>query len=173
MPSHHGPLRSRIRAWARSFGRAEGRPGARAGIIVLCLLPLIAAAVLVAGVLLAAPRPASTGQASGIDEPASGTPVPSTEVDRVHDALHEIAAQCRDGIDEAIRQRLDQDVEMMVGFSRRYPEARFPIDDEIGRPVGLLLVARNALERCAAEAAAKADSALPPEFRRTAASPPG
>ncbi|MEO5315391.1 hypothetical protein PV772_14930 [Pseudarthrobacter sp. CC12] len=171
MPTHPGPLMSRFLAWTRSFRRAGGRPVALAGIIVLCLPALILGALLT-GMLLAGPRPASTGPNPGITEPATGSPVPSAEVDRVHDALHELASQCQAGIDETTRQKLDQDVEMMVEFSRRYPDARFPIDDETGGPVGLLLVARNALERCAPESAAKADSALPPEFRRPAASPP-
>lgn len=172
MPNHPGPLRRRFLAWTRSFRRAGGRPVALAGIIVLCLPALILGALL-ASMLLAGPRPASTGPNPGITEPATGSPVPSAEVDRVHGALHELASQCQAGIDEVTRQRLDQDVEMMVEFSRRYPDSRFPIDDETGGPVGLLLVARNALERCAPESAAKADSALPPEFRRPAPSPPG
>lgn len=173
MPTQPGKLTSRIRARVRSLRRAGGRRAARAGIIVLCVAPLIAGGVLLAGMLLAGPRPGSAGVDPGIDKSISGSPAPSAEVDRVHGALHTIASQCRTGIDEASRQRMNQDVQLMIEFSRRYPDARFRIDDETGRPEGLLLVARNALERCAPEAAAKADSALPPEFRRIAPSPPG
>lgn len=92
--------------------------------------------------------------------------VPGDEVSRVHAALHDIGARCGPtAADPAAQQQLAADAEVIVSFAERYPEALFTIDDETGRSLSLLLVARDELTVCAPAASQRADLALPVQFR--------
>ncbi|MEU0680133.1 MULTISPECIES: hypothetical protein [Streptomyces] len=87
----------------------------------------------------------------------------------VHDALHTIDARCRAKGGDVEQAALTRDVDTIIDFSRRYPDARFPIDDETGRTLSLLLVTRQSLRDCAPALAARVDRALPSDFRDRAA----
>ncbi|MFF4728744.1 hypothetical protein ACFY3M_25990 [Streptomyces mirabilis] len=50
-------------------------------------------------------------------------------------------------------------------LSRRYPDARFPIDDETGTTLSLLLVTRQSMRDCAPALAVHVDRALPSDYR--------
>lgn len=94
---------------------------------------------------------------------------PADQVRPVHDALHDIDARCdRKAAASSDQGPLQRDADRVVAFSRRYPNARFPIDDESGTTLSLLLVTRQGLRICAPEAAATVDQALPAEFRASA-----
>lgn len=64
-----------------------------------------------------------------------------------------------------VRSRLDRDVDAVLAFAQRYPEATFPIDDETGRSLTLLFTTRQALRTCAPAAAARVDRAMPQQYR--------
>ncbi len=90
----------------------------------------------------------------------------TAEIRRIHATLHAIDRVCtRAHIDPATRRLLERDARMFARFARTYPQARFQIDDEDARPVSMLLVAREALRRCAPGAAAIVDAALPANMR--------
>lgn len=99
------------------------------------------------------------------DTAASSTP-PPVEVRQVHETLHGFRAWCRPGADTQARRQLERGARMIVRFARHYPQARFPIDDETGTALSVLLVTRNELRECAPAAAAVADRAIPAEVRR-------
>lgn len=135
--------------------------GALAGVLVL------------AGALaLVVPRSAPTavpGRASGGS--AAGQTVPATQVQRVHSALHDMGARCTPSADVAAQHRIGTDVDLLIGFARRYPDARFSVDGEDGRALDLLLIAATEMRGCAPAAARRAEQALPPQFQSPAASP--
>lgn len=121
-------------------------------------LTLVALALLTAGLVVERSR--STASARAADP--SGE-----EVRRVHAVLHEIEQSCSGGpADSRAGERLEANADVLVRFARKYPRARFPIDDESGRALSLLLVAREALLPCAPAAAARVDEALPEEYRK-------
>ena len=98
--------------------------------------------------------------------------VPDDEVNRIHAALHDIGARCGPAAaDPATLQQLAADVEVIVSFAQRYPDALFTIDDETGRSLSLLLVARDETAICAPVASQRADSALPAQFRAPISQP--
>ncbi|GAA1219387.1 hypothetical protein GCM10009665_06840 [Kitasatospora nipponensis] len=84
---------------------------------------------------------------------------------RVHDAMHDIADHCAPQTGATARPELAHDAQVIVAFAQRYPNATFPVDDETGRTLSLLLATRQDLGRCEPEAAARVDQALPPQFR--------
>lgn len=98
--------------------------------------------------------------------------VPGDQVGRVHAALHDIGARCGPtAANPSARQQLAADAEVIVSFAERYPEALFTVDDEAGRTLSLLLVARDELRICAPAASRRADLALPPQFRAPSSQP--
>lgn len=95
-------------------------------------------------------------------EPPS--PASAAEVQVIHNALHDIGARCRNA--STPPETIDADVDAILAFSERYPVGRFPIDDETGNAVSLLLLTREALQDCAPDASARVDLQLPTELRR-------
>lgn len=90
----------------------------------------------------------------------------AAEADDVHAILHRLERTCaRSGRSPAARAQLDRDVATILAFARAYPEAQFQIDDETGRTLSLLLVAREATRRCAPQASARLNAALPERFQ--------
>lgn len=135
---------------------------------------VVVAALLLVGVILAVVAVVTAGREplSAIDEAPQTTAVQTakktlTQVDvqPVHDALHDIAARCRPGAAADDPRRVAQDAAVMMSFARRYPQAEFPMDDERGTTLSLLLVARQALTDCAPAAAAAVDDQLPTEYQ--------
>lgn len=90
---------------------------------------------------------------------------PPRDVQQVHDALHDFDRWCTPQADDRARRHLARGVELIVSFARRHPDSRFPIDDETGTTLSLLLVTRNELRDCAPSAALVADRALPAKIR--------
>ena len=98
--------------------------------------------------------------------------IPGDQVSRVHAALHDIGARCGPtAADPATQQYLAADAEVIVTFAERYPDAVFTVDDEAGRSLSLLLVARDELRICAPAASRRADVALPAQFRAPISEP--
>lgn len=90
----------------------------------------------------------------------------AAEVRRVHAALHAVDRVCsRPPISLASRRVVARDARMFARFADAHPRAEFRIDDEEGRAVSLLLVARQTLQRCDRRAAAIVDRALPAAMR--------
>jgi hypothetical protein len=52
-----------------------------------------------------------------------------------------MAARCPPATNRADQLRIGVDVDVLIDFAKRSPEARFAIDDETGRSVDLLLIA--------------------------------
>ena len=127
-------------------------------LVVLALLALVAAGMI--AVMLT-----RTVDASDVESTLTPVAAPPAEVDRIHAALHEMGAVCTRDADEATQVRIETAVDLLVEFALRYPNATFQIDDETGRSLGLLLVARNEMQVCAPRAAARANAALPSQYR--------
>jgi hypothetical protein len=96
---------------------------------------------------------------------------PAGEAQQVHAALHDIGDWCRTTPSRRAQTRLDHDADLILTFARRYPEATFPIDDETGRALTLLMTTRQALSTCSPAAAARVGRALPRQFMNTPTAP--
>ncbi len=153
---------------------AVGAPDQRVSRGVL-VVACAAAVLLVAGVVLIAvlgPHD-SVGPAVTAAAPSpTATPLllSAVEVQGVHDALHDIDTRCQPGRNGG--NPLEHDADVILVFAQRYPDVRFPIDDETGRTLSLLLTARQGLQGCAPATAARIDAALPPIYRLRPTSPP-
>ena len=99
---------------------------------------------------------------------------PTADVQRVHEAMHDIAARCQPGVPAGpdARSELDRDVDVILTFARKFPNARLTVDDESGHTVSLLLGVRDDLRRCASDVAARLDPAIPPKYRAPAGAAP-
>ncbi|WP_280909020.1 hypothetical protein [Streptomyces sp. SAI-090] len=143
---------------------ARRRPGLRPTVAAAVVVALTAAVVL-------ALRDGSGGggRSAATTEPspsASAVTPPAAQVRPVHEALHDIDAVCRaEGGGGGEQASLTRDVDTIIDFSRRYPDARFPIDDETGSTLSLLLVTRQSMRECAPDLGARVDRALPSDFR--------
>lgn len=106
--------------------------------------------------------------AIGIGDGSENTRAPSAAgVRRVHAALHELDRVCsRTPVSPDARRVLARDARTFARFADAYPQVEFRIDDEEGRAVSLLLVARQRLDGCDRRAAAIVDRALPAGMRR-------
>ena len=141
------------------------------------LLPPTVAAAMLLALATAAVLALRDGSGGGSEPTATAAPSaraasvtpPTAQVRPVHEALHDIDARCRAEGGDAEQTALTRHVDTIIDFSRRYPDARFPIDDETGRTLSLLLVTRQSLRDCAPALAARVDRALPPDFRDRAA----
>lgn len=117
-------------------------------------------------VLAVPPGPVPAGGTTG--DPASAeaaSGAPDNEVQRVHEALHRIGSLCGAKGRNTPPAGMDANVAVILSFATRYPAGRFPIDDETGTALSLLMVTREAVRDCAPAAAANVNQALPAEFR--------
>jgi hypothetical protein len=128
---------------------------------------LLAVTVLIAAVLLrpASPPDSPVAVVPNAQSPEPTSSAPPAEIERLHDALHDLGDQCEPVRSDRSKPSIDRDVATILAFARRYPEGRFPIDDETGSVLSLLLVARDTLRPCEPAAAARVNRALPSEFR--------
>ena len=136
------------------------------------VLGVLATGLLLLGVISLAAlgnsrRPGQDVAATGLGAPVPSTypAAPTLEVQRIRTALHDMGARCKPGADTATQARIVRDVNQLISFTRRYPDSRFTIDGENGRPLDLLLIARDEMRTCAPAAAAAANQALPTQFR--------
>jgi len=108
--------------------------------------------------------PDRQGATSAMPSPASA---PADEVQRMHDALHDIAARCPPG-ERSLAQgqkELQHDVDLVLAFADQYPKVQVTLDDETGTSLSLLIATRSDLRGCAPNQAARVNAALPAEFR--------
>ena len=134
--------------------------------VVAALLAATAVLILVTLLLSRAALPdpqAATMPSAPSPEPSSSAP--PAQVEGVHQALHRLGDQCEPVRNDRSKSVIKRDVDTILAFARRYPEGRFPIDDETGSVLSLLLVARDTLRPCEPAEAARVDRALPSEFR--------
>ncbi len=138
------------------------------------MLAATAGGVLAAGIVLAVSLallgpPGRGGNSAAPAVPtatASYTTPPAVEVKQIHDTLDDIAARCTPNADPDAQRHLDQDVDVILAFAGRHPNAEFPMDDETGHTLSLLLATRDDLSHCAPAAAARVNAALPAQFRQ-------
>jgi len=83
----------------------------------------------------------------------------------VHRALHDIGEKCSASAEDVKRPDVGSSVRVILGFARKYPEGRFPIDDETGSALSLLLVTKDELDTCSPRHAARVARELPPDLR--------
>lgn len=124
------------------------------------ILAIVAPPVALAAVLmpaLSSPGPAAQDLWVGASPFGPTSTAPAGEVMVVHEALHDIGAQCL-ATDPDLGV-IAADVDRIIEFSQRYPVGRFPIDDETATASSLLLVAREAVKTCALAEVDRLDAA--------------
>lgn len=92
--------------------------------------------------------------------------VPSAEVDAAHQALHDLGDACAEEPSPSLPD-VSQATDALLRFATRHPDGRFPIDDETGTTLSLLLVVRDELSTCAPELRPRVEALLPPQLRAT------
>ncbi|WP_033309277.1 hypothetical protein RFN58_35595 [Streptomyces iakyrus] len=164
-------------------GAAPGRPVSaaeaaapplshRAGLLLSVVAATVVLALATSAVVaLRGGSGGGTGSTATTEPSATASFVtpPSAQVRPVHEALHDIDTRCRAKDKSASQTSLTRDVDTIIEFSRRYPDARFPIDDETGTTLSLLLVTSQSMRTCAPALVTRVDGALPPDFRDPAA----
>ena len=90
---------------------------------------------------------------------------PTGAVRRVHRALHAIGRICPPGDPVDRTGQVRPSVQAIVDFARTYPDAGFPIDDETGNTVSLLVAVRYSLRACSPALAERVNEALPLRYR--------
>lgn len=150
-----GPARRPASAAPRPRSTGLGRDLLSLWPVVLGV-PALGLVALLAVMLL----PPPDGAPLGSPTPEITSSAPAGEVQRIHDALHDIGARCRPGTSRPRRAGTAADVDVILSFARRYPEGSFSIDDETGTASGLLLVTRQALRTCDPRLAERVSQAL-------------
>lgn len=149
---------------------AESGPTRRTLVIlgVVATLLLLAAVIGIAAGRGRSRSPADVS-ATGLGAPTDTTypAAPAADVQRIHTALHDMGARCTPRADPAAQAQIGRDVDELITFAARYPDARFTVDGENGRALNLLLIARDEMGTCAPAAASRANRALPAQYRTT------
>ena len=161
------PWRQHLAASTKNPGhRRTLPPHSRAVAVVLIGVAIVGTLILGTVLLNSGPSPdppAAVVPSAQSPEPRSSAP--PAQVEGVHQALHSLGDQCEPVRSDRSKPSINRDVNTILAFARRYPEGRFPIDDETGSVLSLLLVARDALRPCEPAEASRVDRALPAEFR--------
>lgn len=127
-------------------------------LIAAIAVPPMAFAVILA-LMLDDPPPTAQNLWVGATTFGPTSTASSTDVEVVHNALHDIGAHClKSDPDLGV---IASDVDLIIAFSRRYPVGRFPIDDETATASSLLLVTREAVTDCAPAEAERLDELRP------------
>lgn len=125
-------------------------------LVAVLAPPLMVGAVLLPMLLSSEPTAQDLWVGEGDYGPtSSATPV---DVQEIHDALHDIGAECLKT--EPSVDIIRSDVDLIIAFAARYPVGRFPIDDETATASSLLLIAREAVKMCAPAEMQRIDAAL-------------
>lgn len=129
-------------------------------IAVAFLVPPIVLAVALLIVAAEQDSPGPSTEDLWIGERAYGpvSSAPASQVERAHEALHAIGDQCRGSAPD--QAAVTTDVATIIDFAQRFPDGRFPIDDETATSASLLRVTRNAIDDCAPSAVTELDRAL-------------
>lgn len=117
--------------------------------------PIVFGAILLPTLLTSSPSPQDMWVGATGYGPTSTAPAADVQV--IHNALHDIGAQCLEGNPDL--GIIASDVDLIIAFSQRYPVGRFPIDDETATAPSLLLVTREAVKECAPAQVARLDAA--------------
>ena len=125
-------------------------------LIVAITVPPIAFAVILA-VMVSSPAPTSEDMWVGGTAYGPTSTAPTADVQVIHNALHDIGAQCLEATPNL--GIIESDVDLIIAFSARYPVGRFPIDDETATASSLLLVTRDAVKDCAPAEVERLDAA--------------
>jgi hypothetical protein len=105
---------------------------------------------------------------SGTPTPQAPRPeeqAPEEQAQNVHRALHAIGTICESRAPRGRTARVRRHVDTILDFARRYPSVSFPIDDETGTTVSLLIVVRDGVRTCAPSLTGKVNAALPEQYR--------
>ncbi|MEU0023575.1 hypothetical protein ABZ173_38790 [Streptomyces rochei] len=145
-------------------------PRRRPGLLLSVVAATVVVALAVAAVVALRSGSGGASGSAATAEPSPTTPFvtpPAAQVRPVHEALHDIDAICRakDKGRDGKQTSLTRDIDTIIDFSLRHPNARFPIDDETGSTLSLLLVTRQSMRTCAPTLVPRLDQALPPDFR--------
>ncbi len=151
--------------------RAPGRAGGRRAMVAATAGGVLAAAIVLAVSLALLGPPGGGRDRSTPAATASYTIPPAVEVQQIHDTLDDIANRCTPNAGADAQAHLNGDVDVILAFARRYPNAEFPIEDETGHTLSLLVATRDDLSHCASAAAARVNAALPPQFRQPPSGP--
>ena len=97
--------------------------------------------------------------------PRPKSQAPKDEAQRVHLALHAIGRIC-ESVGTTNRTALVRPhIDTILDFARRFPNVSFPVDDETGATVSLLIVARDGVRTCAPSLVDTINSALPKQYQ--------
>ncbi|GHF12657.1 hypothetical protein GCM10011600_11800 [Pseudolysinimonas yzui] len=124
-------------------------------ILAIIVPPSVLVAVLIPS--LSNPGPTTQDMWVGATPFGPTSEASAGEVEIIHEALHDIGAQCAE-TDPDLRA-IAAHVDRIIEFSQRYPVGRFPIDDETATASSLLLVTREAVKTCAPAEVARIDAA--------------
>lgn len=143
-----------------------GTPRPRRGLLVGAGF-LATALVSLGAIGLIAMRP-SSGRSPSAAQPTAQPTAPPAAVQQIHLALHDMGNRCKPSADARSVSLIGTDVDVLIDFAARFPDARFSIDGEDGQSLNLLLIAADEMRVCAPAAAARAAQALPSQFRSDA-----
>ncbi|ALV33115.1 hypothetical protein [Streptomyces sp. CdTB01] len=158
-------------AHANAAGAAARPTRRRPGLLLAAVTAAVVLALAAAAVVFLRGGSGGVSGSAPTAEPSatsSAVTPAAAQVGPVHQALHGIDATCHANGGGGKQTSLTRDVDTIIDFSRRYPDARFPIDDETGSTLSLLLVTRQSMRDCAPALAARVDRALPPDYRDAA-----
>lgn len=133
--------------------------------VTLLVIVLAAAGLVVSRHISRSPAGSAATVLGSPTDTTSYPTAPAPAVQGVHTALHDMAERCTPGASIAAQAQIGHDVDRLITFARTYPDARFTVDDENGRALDLLFIARNDMRACAPAAAKRANQALPPQYR--------
>lgn len=150
------------------FAGASGSSRRRKLVILAASLLAIGMVALGLGMLTSPDQTTPAATFSGSPTPMAPRPeeqAPKNESRRVHRALHAIGRICESGDTSERTALVRPQIETILGFARRFPDVSFPIDDETGSTVALLIVTRDGVRTCAPSLMGKVNGALPPEYQ--------
>lgn len=162
---------------APRLNRQRSRPPRPGRVSASSVTPLVAGAagfglVIAAALLRGSPGgDAGTGSPPERNDDTHASPpqatAPTVEVQRVHDALHDIAARCPPGGRSLApaQKELEYDLDLVLAFAKQYANIQVTLDDESGSSLSLLIATRADLRGCAPAQAARLNAAIPAEFR--------
>jgi hypothetical protein len=124
------------------------------------ILAVIAPPVALAAVLMPAlsmSEPAGQNLWVGASPFGPTSTAPAGEIEIIHEALHEIGAQCLANYPDF--GVIAADVDRIIEFSQQYPVGRFPIDDETATASSILLITLEAVKTCSPAEVNRIDAA--------------